>query len=127
MAELDNHEIVTAAVVEENIAISQVGAGVGGGFENTSELKVMNYCEAMQSSDAEEWKAKVKNEKERFDKFNVITVVPRNEMQKGIKAMTTTWAMKKKPSGKLRGRLNARGYEQVEGKSYYNDSIALRS
>ena len=45
-------------------------------------------------------------------------------MQKGIKAMTTTWAMKKKPNGKLRGRLNARGYEQVEGKSYYNDLIA---
>ena len=50
----------------------------------------MNYCEAMQSSDAEEWKAEVKNEKERFDKFNVITVVSRNEIWKGIKAMTTT-------------------------------------
>ena len=80
MAELDNNEIVTAAVVEENVEISQVGAGVGGGFENTSELKVMNYREAMQSSDTEEWKAEVKNEKERFDKFNVITVVPHNEM-----------------------------------------------
>ena len=124
MAELDNEEIATTAVVEENVEISLVGAGVGGGFENTSELKVMNYREAMQSPDAEEWKAEVKNEKERFDKFNVITVVPRNEMKKGVKAMTTTWAMKKKPSGKLRGRLNARGYEQVEGKSYYSDSIA---
>ena len=72
MAELDNNEIATAAVIEENIEISQVGAGVGGGFENTSELKVMNCREAMQSSDAEEWKAEVKNEKERFDKFNVI-------------------------------------------------------
>ena len=124
MAELDNNEIATAAVVKEDIEISQVGAGVGGGFENTSNLKVMNYREAMQSADAEEWKAEVQNEKERFDKFNVITVVPRNEMQKGIKAMTTTWAMKKKPSGKLRGRLNARGYDQIKGKSYYNDSIA---
>ncbi len=38
--------------------------------------------------------------------------------------MSTVWATKKKPSGKLRGRLNARGYEQIEGKSYYNDSIA---
>jgi len=44
-------------------------------------------------------------------------------MQKGIKAMITTWAMKKKPNGILRGQLNARGYEQVKGKSYYNDSI----
>ena len=80
-----------------------VGAGVGGGFDSTSELKVMNYREAMLSSDAKEWKAEVQNEKERFDKFNVITVVPRNEMKKGVKAMTTTWTMKKKPNGKLRG------------------------
>ena len=47
MAELDNNEIVTAAVTEEKIQISQVGASVGGGFKNTSKLKVMNYCEAM--------------------------------------------------------------------------------
>ena len=124
MAELDNVEIANASVVEENVEVSLVGAGVGGGFDSTSELKVMNYREAMLSSDAKEWKAEVQKEKERFDKFNVITVVPRNEMKKGVKAMTTTWAMKKKPNGKLRGRLNARGYEQIKGKSYYNDSIA---
>ncbi len=43
MSELDNAEIATAAVVEENIEISRVGAGVGGGLDNTSKLKVMNY------------------------------------------------------------------------------------
>ena len=124
MAELDNAEIATAAVAEENIEISLVGAGVGGGFGKTSELKVMNYQEAMQSPSAADWKVEVKKEKERFDKFNVVTVIPLSQVPKGHKIMTTTWAMKKKPSGKLRGRLNARGYEQIEGNSYYNDPIA---
>ena len=63
MAELDNNEIATAAVVKENVEISQVGAGVGGGFDTTSKLKVMNYHKAMQSPDADEWKVEVKNEK----------------------------------------------------------------
>ncbi len=43
MAELDNAEIATAAVAEENIELSLVGAGVGCGFDNTSKVKVMNY------------------------------------------------------------------------------------
>ena len=54
MAELDNVEIANASVVEENVEVSLVGAGVGGGFDSTSELKVMNYREAMLSSDAKE-------------------------------------------------------------------------
>ena len=32
--------------------------------------------------------------------------------------------MKNKTNGKLHGRLNARGYEQMDGKHYYSDSIA---
>jgi hypothetical protein len=32
--------------------------------------------------------------------------------------------MKTKTRGKFHGRLNARGYEQLEGKHYYSDSIA---
>ncbi len=124
MSELDNNEIAAEAVIKENVEASQVGAGVGGRFDNTSKLKVMNYCKEMQSPDADECKVEVKNEKERFDKFKVITVVPRNEMQEGVKTITTTWEMKMKPNGKLRGQLNARGYKQIEGKSYYSDSIA---
>ncbi len=78
MAELDIAEIATAVVAEENIEISLVGVGVGGGFNKTSELKVMNYREAMQSPNAADWKVEVKNEKERFDKFNVVTVIPQS-------------------------------------------------
>ncbi len=36
-----------------------VGAGIGGGFEDTSELRVMNYQQAMQSMDVEGWKREI--------------------------------------------------------------------
>ena len=36
----------------------------------------------------------------------------------------TTWTMKLKSNGTWRGRLNACGYEQVDGSHYVSDSIA---
>ena len=38
--------------------------------------------------------------------------------------LTTTWAFKLKSNGTCRGRLNARGYEQVDGRHYASDSIS---
>ena len=35
-----------------------------------------------------------------------------------------TWAMKKKCIGKLRGRLNVRGFKQIDGEHYDSSSIA---
>ncbi len=34
-----------------------VGAGIGGGFMNTQELKVMKYHEAINGPDGDAWKA----------------------------------------------------------------------
>ena len=119
MAELDNTEVKA-----ESMELALVGAGIGGGFANTNELKVMNYREAMQSPDRAAWEEEIKNEYERFKKFNVVTVVPRSELPKNAKVMSMTWAMKKKTNGKHRGGLNARGYEQLEGIDYHSDSIA---
>lgn len=101
-----------------------VGAGVGGGFDHTDELRVMNYKQAMASKDADKWNEEVKNEYERFEKYKVFTPVKRADLEAGAKILTTTWAMKKKTNGKFRGRLNARGYEQLEGTHYFSDSIA---
>ena len=47
MAEIDQTELSTTYVVAEGHELSAAGAGLGGGFSNTSELKVMNYKEAM--------------------------------------------------------------------------------
>ena len=41
---------------------ANVGAGIGGGFENTKELKVMNYKEAVNGPDGVHWQAEVENE-----------------------------------------------------------------
>eukprot|EP00984_Skeletonema_dohrnii_P009430 scaffold3616_cov97-Skeletonema_dohrnii-CCMP3373.AAC.1 len=101
-----------------------VGAGVGGGFTNTTELHVLNYKQAMESEDREEWKKEVKNEKNRFDTYNALTPVKRNEVPNGTKIMTSTWAMKRKSNGKLRGRLNLRGFEQRDGEHFVSTSIS---
>jgi hypothetical protein len=45
----------------------------------------------------------------------VFQTVPRDDILKGSKILTLTWAMKKKANGVHRARLNARGYEQVDG------------
>lgn len=42
-----------------------VGADVGGGFENTQELQVMKYNEAMKSPDKEQWEKEIKEEHDR--------------------------------------------------------------
>ena len=97
MAELDNDEVAATEIL-------LVGPGIGGGFSKITELKVIKYKEAMSSEDADGWKEEVRKEKERCDKFKVLTLVPRSQIPKGAKPMTTTWAMKKKPSGKLRRR-----------------------
>jgi hypothetical protein len=102
----------------------QVGAGLGGGFENTQELHVMKYKEAMKTPDKPNWINEVNEEHERFKKHKCFKAVPRAEVPKGSKILTSTWAMKKKASGIFRARLNARGYEQVPGKHYNPHSIA---
>jgi hypothetical protein len=103
---------------------SLVGAGVGGGFDHTDELRVMNYRQAMGSGDAEEWTKAVKDEYQKFERFKVFKVVKRSELPAGAKVLSTTWAMKKKTNGKRRARLNARGYEQLEGSHFFADSIS---
>ena len=117
---ISDHSQYDAAAAE----LALVGAGIGGGYENTSELRVMNYKEAMSSKDAAGWKVEVGEEKKRFDKFDVFTPIKKSLLPRNAKIMTTTWAMKQKANGTKRGRLNARGYEQIEGTHYVADSIA---
>jgi hypothetical protein len=101
-----------------------VGAGLGGGFEDTTELHVLKYKQAMATPEKEKWKQAVKEEHERMKEHNVWDPVPKTEIPKGGKVLTTTWAMKRKANGKFRARLNARGYEQVDGIHYDEDTKA---
>ena len=48
---------------------------------------------------------------QRYTKRNVYKPVKLEDVPKGAKLLTTTWAMKKKSNGTYRVRLNMRGYE----------------
>lgn len=95
-----------------------IGAGVGGGFGNTNELKPMKFQQAMNTKDKEGWIKAVEEEWNKMKEYNVFEKIPRKDLPKGTKILTTTWAMKKKASGVLRARINARGFEQVNGIHY---------
>jgi hypothetical protein len=81
-----------------------VRAGLGGGFENTQELHVMKYKEAMRTPDKPKWVKGVNQEHERFKKHKCFKAVPRAEVPSGSKILTSAWAMKKKASGFFRAR-----------------------
>ncbi len=51
-------------------------------------------------------------------KNNACKPVKKSSLPKGTKVIDSTWACKKKSTGKLCGRLNARGFKQVEGVHY---------
>ena len=123
----DAEEIFYDSLADIEPEFSCVGAGIGGGFTDTSELHVMKYDEAMHMADekeVEEWHDAVAEEKERMDKHGVFQAVPMSEVPEGAKILTSTWAMKKKANGKKRARLNARGFEQVDGEHYNEDDKA---
>ena len=82
MQELNNNEIAAMELI-------LVGAGAGGGFKNTKELKVMNYKQAM-IDDKEGWTKEVANKKARFDRFKALAAVKRKDLPKGAKVMPTT-------------------------------------
>jgi hypothetical protein len=70
-----------------------VGAGVGSGIKHTKELKVLNFKNAMQSPDANEWCKKIRKEKEQFNKYNALTPVPRSSLPKGSQSMLEVFSL----------------------------------
>ncbi len=59
----------------QSTEFANVGAGVGGRFENTNKLKVMNYKEAVNGPDSEHWKAEVENKYQQMFTNKVFEVV----------------------------------------------------
>jgi hypothetical protein len=57
---VDSNEVALLAMHHRLASeFANVGAGVGGGFKNTKELKVMNYKEAINGPDGMRWQAEV--------------------------------------------------------------------
>jgi len=104
--------------------VAFVGAGIGGGFENTAKLKVMKFKEAMKSKDAEAWCKAAEEEHDRMMKHKVWEPIKREDVPEGATTITSTWAMKKKANGTFRARLNARGFQQIDGLHYDGQTIS---
>ena len=95
--------------------VACVGAGLGGGFENASELHVMKHKKAMATEDRPKWEVAVEEEHQRMVDAVAWKAIMIKDLPRGAKIVTSTWAMKKKSSGVFRARINARGFEQVDG------------
>ena len=87
-----------------------MGAGIGGGFQHTTELTVKKYNQVMHGTQAKEWAKEVIKEHWRMLTNKVWKPKLRT---KDMMTITTTWAMKQKASGDKRARVNARGFEQI--------------
>jgi hypothetical protein len=55
MAELDYLELANMYMSLQSMELALIGAGIGGGIKHNSELKVLNYKQAMGSPNAAEW------------------------------------------------------------------------
>ena len=100
-----------------------MGAGIGGGFAHTTELIPMKYKEAMSGPDAEAWAEECDKEHDRMLKNKVFKAIKRTELDTHAKVIDSTWALKKKTNGKLRGRVVVRGFKQIEGEHFDNSNI----
>ena len=73
---------------ESEIAV--VGAGLGGGFENTNEFKVLTFKKAMASPDKEKWLEAIKEEFDRMTKYKQFRPVSKNKVPPKAKVVTST-------------------------------------
>ena len=69
---------------------ANIGAGIGGGFENTMELKPMKYDEAINGSDGKPWEKEIENEHVRMVKNNAWEPVKKSSLPKGTKVIDIT-------------------------------------
>ena len=74
------YEVVNIALNINELAA--VGAGIGGGFLNTSELRVLKYKEAINGPDREHWLKAIEEEHERMVKNNAFKTVKRKDVPK---------------------------------------------
>ena len=88
--EFEDEEHIHSSGSNVHYEITAVGAGVGGGFDHTSDLHVMNYKQAMQTKDKNKWKKAVEEEIKSFEKHGVFKPVKRKDVPATAKIVTST-------------------------------------
>eukprot|EP00957_Ditylum_brightwellii_P132548 10108470-Ditylum_brightwellii.AAC.1 len=110
---------------EENVSKrSLVGSAPVDSFQNTSELKVMIYNEAMAMSEKGKWDKSAIKEHATFQKYKVQQPVKKSQVPEGAKILTSISAMKPKANGGKHVRLNTCGFEQEEGMHYESHNLS---
>ena len=77
--------------------------GLGGGFDNTSELKVMKFNDAINGPDSNKKKKDIENEHKRMVINGVWEPLDKKDLLKGVKVITLTWACKKNSNSTYHG------------------------
>jgi hypothetical protein len=105
--------------MDGKMEFSNIGAGIGGGFENTMmDLKRIKYKEVINGPDGKAREKEIENEHDHMVKKNAWELVKKSLLPKDMEVIDSTWACKKKSTRKLRRRLNAHGFKQFEGVPY---------
>ncbi len=105
--------------MDGEMEFANVGVSIGGGFENTMELKPMKNDGVINGPDKKVWDKEIENEHDHMVKNNVWEPVKKTLLPKGTKVIDSTWACKKKNTKKLPVRLSACRFKQVE-RVHYN-------
>ncbi len=71
---------------DDEMEFANVRTGIGGGFENTMELKPMKYKEAFKGPDEEAWEKEIENEHDRMVNNNAWEPVKKSLLPKGTKS-----------------------------------------
>jgi hypothetical protein len=66
----------------------------------------------------------VAKEHKRMVNSGVFEPVKISKVPNGVKLIDMAWAMKKKSSGTLQGRVNVRVFKQIDGKHYNGTSVS---
>ena len=111
---LDNSKLLGATVKGHAMGLALVGAGIGGGFKETTKLKPMN-CKQAVCKDPIVWGKTFKEEHARMTKHSAWQAVMQNDLIGAAKVIASTWTCKKKSNGEHRARPNARAFIQVQG------------
>jgi hypothetical protein len=82
------------------------------------------YNKAINGSDGECLKTEVENEYQQMVNCKVFKPVLKSDLPPETKIIDSVWAMKKKSKGTLHGRINVRGFKQVEGQHYNGTTIS---
>ena len=78
-------------IEEEAILVVDV---LVGGFDHTSEFKVMKYDKAMKTKDRKKWEISVEEEHERMKKYKVWILVKMHHLPNKENFLTSAWAIK---------------------------------